>query len=426
MNKIDKVEINGFWGDKKVEINFFPDVNFLIGVNGSGKTTVINIIAAALSADFPTLDRLPFNLLRIELSEVGGKKKPTVEVEKKPNDRSPFPKITYKIKERASDKFFTYSLDEFEEEILLRKRVMPRSYQLRARQINRGILAKLQSIVNVSWLSIHRASTNINSHDEDSYESSVDKKLEELNTELGKYFSVLSAKISDEIAEFQRNIISSLLTEQTESTVFSLVKAFDLDKEKWSLLDIFDKLQIKNHAARKDLDKYFFGINLARKKMINNEKLDLNDLVLLFNSYRSHRVVENWNTFLEKQALILKPKQTFIDVLNKLFQRKKININDKNEIEVTTISGKKLPVRGLSSGEKQLVIILGEALLQQSAPWIYIADEPELSLHVSWQEKLIENLKKLNPQAQIICATHSPDVVSSFSNNVFDMEGHIK
>ncbi len=146
----------------------------------------------------------------------------------------------------------------------------------------------------------------------------------------------------------------------------------------------------------------------------------------LVNSYRSHRVVENWNDLLKKQAKILQPKSTFVDVLNGLFQRKTVHINDKNEIEATTDSGKTLNVRGLSSGEKQLIIILGEALLQRAAPWIYIADEPELSLHVKWQEKLIENLRRLNPQAQIICATHSPDVVSAFAANVFDMERMIK
>ena len=425
MNKIDRVEIKGFWGDRELEIDFFPDVNFFIGVNGSGKTTVINIIAAALSADFTTLDRLPFELIRIELSEVGGRKKPSIEVEKVRNEESPYPDITYRIREKASEKYRAYSLDEFEEETLLRRRMPSRQYQLFMRQMNRGILAKLQSLVNVSWLSIHRAAASRNSPEE-SYESSVDQKLDELSTELGKYFSVLSSKVSDKIAEFQRNIILSLLTEQTENVVFSSVKAFDLDEEKKALSDIFSKLQIGSKTAKIKLDKHFQEVSAARDKMISKEVLDLNDLMSLVNSYRSHRVVQNWNSLLEKQAVILAPKTTFVEVLNGLFQRKRVHINDKNEVEATTESGKKLSIRGLSSGEKQLVIILGEALLQQSAPWIYIADEPELSLHVKWQEKLIENLRRLNPQAQIVCATHSPDVVSAFADKVFDMESQIK
>lgn len=427
MNRLDRAEISGFWGDREIVIEFHSDVNFFIGVNGSGKTTVINIIAAALSADFTTLDRLPFQKLKLDLSEVSGRKKPSIEVEKVDNEDTPYSSIVYRIKEKASDKYREYSLDEFEEEALLRRRIPPRQLRIHMRQrMNRGILARLESIANVSWLSIHRASTSRFSPEEESYESSVDQKLEELSNDLGKYFSVLSSKVSDEIAEFQRNIISSLLTEQTEAAVFSLVKSFDLEEEKQALLDIFEKLKIGGKSRKSIIDKHFVEVNRAREKISGKEGLDLNDLMTLVNSYRSHRVVDNWNDLLEKQAEILAPKAALVDVLNGLIERKRISINDKNEIEATTDSGKKLNTRGLSSGEKQLIIILGEALLQKESPWIYIADEPELSLHVRWQEKLIENLRRINPKAQIICATHSPDVVSSFSKNIFDMELMIK
>lgn len=425
MNRIDKVNIYEFWGDRTVTINFFPDVNFFIGVNGSGKTTAINIIAAALTADFSTLDRLPFKKINIELSEVGGRKKPYIEVEKLDNEDTPFTSIIYRIKEKSSEKFKEYSLDELEEEAFIRKRISPRQFRSFMRQrINRGILAKLEAIATVSWLSIHRSSKSI--AEETSYESTVDLKLEELSSDLGKYFSVLSAKVSDEIAEFQRNIISSLLTEQTESTVFSHVRSFDLDIEKQALYDIFDKLKIGGKSGKSKIDKHFQDVRRARLKLSDKSLLDLNDIMTLVNSYRSHRIVDSWNDLLKKQADILRPKKIFVDVLNGLFQRKKIYINDKNEIEAKTDSGKILSVRGFSSGEKQLIIILGEALLQQESPWIYITDEPELSLHVKWQEKLIENLRRINPKAQIICATHSPDVVSTFSNNIFDMERIIK
>ena len=423
MNKIDSVKINGFWGDRSLDINFFSDVNLFIGVNGTGKTTIINIIAAALLADFATLDRLPFQLIRIDMSEVGGLKKPTIEVEKVRNEESPYQEIIYRIREKASVKFKIFSLDDFEEETFLRRQMSSRQQHMYRRSMSRGILAKLQSIVNVSWLSIHRGATSRNSPEE-SYESSVDQKLEELSFELGKYFSVLSAKVSDEISKFQKNIILSLLTEQSAAGVFSSVKSFDMEEEKKALYDIFNKLKIDNKTATQKLEKHFLELKSVREKDID-AGLNMADLMSLINAYRSNKIVQDWNSLLKTQAIILSPKTTFIEVLNGLFQNKTVHINEKNEIEAITKSGKSLSIRGLSSGEKQLIIILGQALLQQSAPWIYIADEPELSLHVSWQENLIENLRRLNPQAQIICATHSPDVVSTFSDNVFDMEDQI-
>lgn len=105
-----------------------------------------------------------------------------------------------------------------------------------------------------------------------------------------------------------------------------------------------------------------------------------------------------------------------------MLQRKSLKINEKNELIVKTSSNETLSIKQLSSGEKQLLIILGSALLQEKSPWIYIADEPELSLHIDWQEKLITNLRRINPKAQIVFATHSPDIVSVYGDRVFDME----
>ena len=76
----------------------------------------------------------------------------------------------------------------------------------------------------------------------------------------------------------------------------------------------------------------------------------------------------------------------------------------------------------LSSGEKQLIILLVEALLQKNKKHIFLADEPELSLHIAWQRKIIPAIKKINPNAQIIVATHSPEVASKYKGSIFDME----
>lgn len=65
----------------------------------------------------------------------------------------------------------------------------------------------------------------------------------------------------------------------------------------------------------------------------------------------------------------------------------------------------------LSSGEKQFLIIMLTVLLQRNEESILIMDEPEISMHLDWQRSLIHNIKVLNPNCQIILATHSPGVV---------------
>lgn len=65
----------------------------------------------------------------------------------------------------------------------------------------------------------------------------------------------------------------------------------------------------------------------------------------------------------------------------------------------------------LSSGEKQFLIVMLTVLLQRKEESILIMDEPEISMHIDWQRDLLNNLKKLNPNCQIILATHSPGVI---------------
>ena len=65
--------------------------------------------------------------------------------------------------------------------------------------------------------------------------------------------------------------------------------------------------------------------------------------------------------------------------------------------------------------------MLTEALLQRERNYLFIADEPELSLHVKWQKMILPEMLKINPNAQIIVATHSPEVASNYPDKIINM-----
>ena len=102
------------------------------------------------------------------------------------------------------------------------------------------------------------------------------------------------------------------------------------------------------------------------------------------------------------------------DTLQKLITRmfmanKEIHFTDES-IDVNSLSGEKIGLASLSSGEKHLLRILVSALLADKSA--LIVDEPEISLHVDWQHHLINSLRALNAEAQIIFATHSPEIMA--------------
>lgn len=74
--------------------------------------------------------------------------------------------------------------------------------------------------------------------------------------------------------------------------------------------------------------------------------------------------------------------------------------------------GETLLMSQLSSGEKQLLLLLIKVFLQEKRPAILLMDEPEVSLHISWQQKLLDSLRTLNPYCQLILSTHSPSIFS--------------
>ena len=85
---------------------------------------------------------------------------------------------------------------------------------------------------------------------------------------------------------------------------------------------------------------------------------------------------------------------------------------------------RKLGLTELSSGEKQIIIIFASLIfgLQEDKAGIYIVDEPEASLHLTWQSQFVEAILKINSNVQLIFATHSPELIGSYRKNAVKLE----
>ncbi len=125
-----------------------------------------------------------------------------------------------------------------------------------------------------------------------------------------------------------------------------------------------------------------------------------------------NRIIEKLQTGDAEAAQQMSQKKTrFQDIVDELFSDtgKKI-IRTANELQFTQIGEVLLPYR-LSSGEKQILIILLTVLVEDNLPYVLFMDEPEVSLHLEWQKRLVDLCLELNPNVQIILTTHSPAIV---------------
>lgn len=87
---------------------------------------------------------------------------------------------------------------------------------------------------------------------------------------------------------------------------------------------------------------------------------------------------------------------------------------DENSMPIfTDSSGKKFGINELSSGEKQLFLRTLAIKILEPENSIIMIDEPELSLHPKWQQKIVDVYRKIGRNNQIILATHSPHILGS-------------
>lgn len=128
----------------------------------------------------------------------------------------------------------------------------------------------------------------------------------------------------------------------------------------------------------------------------------------------------------DARQLIAERLITFEEVLGDFFGDKNVTVDARRGLKIRTNQGAEssktvlLNESQLSSGEYQLLFLMVAALTTTRRGTVIAIDEPELSIHIAWQRKLVANLIKCASRAapQIILATHSPDIAAAYPENM--------
>ena len=198
------------------------------------------------------------------------------------------------------------------------------------------------------------------------------------------------------------------------------VKAKDIDGVKMTFYP--EEATMIHFDVIRSFDRPLFHSNLAEKMADKNVKTELDwQLYQLQRRYLDYqvnignRIIELLSSGDEeghrKAAEVSYPKRRFQDLADELFaETGKTIMRSKNEIVFLQEGRELLPYR-LSSGEKQILVILLTVLVQDKQPCVLLMDEPEVSLHIEWQQRIISIIREMNPNAQIILTTHSPAMI---------------
>ncbi len=442
-----------FEDDNNYIIDFEKGSNCLFGDNGTGKTTLINLIVAGLETDLLVLMGVNFEYLSITISNDSGVDS-DISISKVLKDLPDNDEgnlfdeevrtIVYEVDKVETS--FDYDLDNIE---------YYAGKMSRGRKFN-SLRSKLRGLINLTHVPLLRMRTS---------PPSIDMYEHEFAMNDGEDFSSMdhSTSVLFEIERQFKLLADDYRVEDTkklESFKSKIIQKFLIDKES---LDGLNSLNIKSERFSNEesyneelLDKLeSAGLSVPKSKLESNFKLlsELGDksreLYELRESLKesgasidiiaeadmdlSNSVVD----VLVSRALFQRFTSVIIDVenlqadrnhlwdlfgdyeniVNKFLNNKFFKLERNGEFKI--FSGiRPVKLKDLSSGEKHILAILGRAALSKDKGSVFIADEPELSLHLSWQRMMLPSILELSPKSQIIVATHSPAIIPKNSNKI--------
>jgi predicted ATP-binding protein involved in virulence len=112
-------------------------------------------------------------------------------------------------------------------------------------------------------------------------------------------------------------------------------------------------------------------------------------------------------------------------ILNRRFLFKTVSIDKSDGIIFSTADGNRLSPSSLSSGEQHEVVLLYQLLFRVKPQTLILIDEPELSLHIAWQEQFLKDLAQITTLSDfdVLIATHSPQIISDRWDLTVELRG---
>ena len=411
---IKHVIVKKLWDYKDIKCALFDDVNILIGSNGTSKTTFLKIVEALLNVELMSIEDVEFEEVIIEIESKGNNH--TIEVKRLLVD--------------SITPIFRYCIDKGEIiEISMSDFRIPYSrMRMSTKSAYAYLKEKMHNLISISWLSITRSVEN---NERRSDESDVDQKLRHLMRLVVSYKLQLETRVNDRAKRFNEDIVSLLLYNPeydslpNNDEIKQLMNITD-EELRTSLHQVFSFFgDARSHST--DIEMHVESIQNLKSIFTSQKTLNASELLPLALLKRTFKMQSLTSEYQNDRAQINEPIRNYTEIVGLFIKDKTIEFNEAGEPMIFlkkqgVKERRQLSLTSLSSGEKQLLILLTESLLQQKQPYVFIADEPELSLHIEWQRNLISSIRRLNPQAQIIFATHAPEIAGNYSNRLINME----
>ncbi len=140
---------------------------------------------------------------------------------------------------------------------------------------------------------------------------------------------------------------------------------------------------------------------------------------------RIERLIPMIQKYESDRSTMTRRSTKFLESVNSFIRDngKQLRLSRGFEIMVDLPNGQRISSHRLSSGELQLLVLFTFLCFQfeTEQEFAVFVDEPELSLHVAWQNRYVHSITEANPNAQFIIATHSPEIAGPAEDAIIDI-----
>lgn len=438
--KLNKISIKKLFGvfDHEIRLNNDSRITIIIGENGLGKTVLLEMIEAFFKARYFYFNNVEFESILFEFDDdikwtlsrqVTKEEIPILKLTQFNKNRTTYKPITLNNFQPRDMEMLVHRISR---EIPFLRRIGSRTWEdRRTNEIlrNEEVLYKYADYVpsdmylmneeipkwyrerhdqiNVSLIETQRL-ISVEEKEEKIHKRTVEKYSLELSKTI-KSFLTESTELSSKLDRTYPNRLVSRIKESSDVTDEHLNEELKRLEKKRELLDAVGLIEIEKDS------------NILE---IENPQDVIRDVLMLY--------VEDSFKKIEIFDKIASKIEIFLDIINRRFKHKKLHI-DKEEgfmFKSTIIFDNKdvaqrIPVSKLSSGEQNELVLFYLLLFKTEENSLILIDEPEVSLHISWQNCFIEDLKQITMlnNLDVVIATHSPDIISNNWNLKVELKG---
>lgn len=395
--KLIHLKVNKLFGHLDYEIPLDDhEITLLTGPNGYGKTMILKIINSILTNELNILCKLNFCLIKIDFQ--GGSVSITHDTKKDglilnhlDNNSGNTTTEELKLQKNESSIEEIFYMHWHEGEAKAKQKPQP------DKPLSSEVLSHITSKEDVSFICADRLQVKAGD------ETVID---------------LCARKLKDLMESAQNE--SAALSQKLDATF---------------PIRLFERLEQQKRFSSENIQARLNGIQDKRRHYMRHGLIQAeNDLMpeksTSFNS--SNEYLGVLDLYIEDALGKLSPFQTLhqkIDLFESILKEKvlafkKVVIDRDNGFYFESLNGDVIERNLLSSGEQNQIVLLFNLIFDLVSQKVILIDEPEISLHVAWQQTFLDSLKKIqkiNKYEKVIIATHSPQVICKNWELTYDL-----